>query len=127
MVLGKHSGKHAFEDRLITLGYSLSPEEIAVAFAKFKELADKKKVVNDKDIEALVGNSHIEIPQNISYVSYQVQTGNTISATAAVKINIDGTEKENSAMGGGRLTPALRRSKEWWILNSHWTATPSNQ
>ena len=108
MVLGKHSGKHAFEDRLITLGYSLSPEEIANAFTKFKELADKKKTVNDKDIEALIGNSHIEIPQNISYVSYQVQTGNTISATAAVKISIDGVEKESSAMGGGPIDACFK-------------------
>ena len=56
----------------------------------------------------MIGNSHIEIPQNISYVSYQVQTGNTISATAAVKISIDGIEKENSAMGGGPIDACFK-------------------
>lgn len=108
MVLGKHSGKHAFEDRLITLGYNLTPEEIASAFAKFKELADKKKTVSDKDIEALVGNANIEVPQNISYVNYHVQTGNTISAIAAVKLCIDGVEKESSAMGGGPIDACFK-------------------
>ncbi len=108
MVLGKHSGKHAFEDRLVTLGYNLTPEEITSAFAKFKELADKKKTVSDKDIEALVGNANIEVPQNISYVNYHVQTGNTISAIAAVKLCIDGVEKESSAMGGGPIDACFK-------------------
>ena len=108
MVLGKHSGKHAFEDRLVTLGYSLTPEEIADAFAKFKDLADKKKTVTDRDIEALVGNAHIEVPQTVTYVNYHVQTGNTITAIAAVKLNIDGEEKESSAMGGGPIDACFK-------------------
>ncbi len=108
MVLGKHSGKHAFEDRLVTLGYTLTPEEIAEAFTRFKELADKKKTVTDRDIEALVGNAHIDVPQSIIYLNYHVQTGNTISAVAAVKLSIDGEEKESSAMGGGPIDACFK-------------------
>src|SRR4029077_11430304 len=54
LVLGKHSGRHAFKDRITLLGYSLSDEQIEGAFVKFKSLADKKKEVFDEDIEALV-------------------------------------------------------------------------
>ena len=61
MVLGKLSGKHAFEERLKEMGYNLKPEEIVKAFEKFKELADKKKIVLDRDIEALVGEKVSEV------------------------------------------------------------------
>src|SRR6267154_1249484 len=54
LVLGKHSGRHAFKDRTVQLGYTLSDEQLEAAFAKFKALADKKKEVFDEDIEALV-------------------------------------------------------------------------
>jgi 2-isopropylmalate synthase len=54
MVLGKHSGRHAFEDRLKELGYTLQKDEFESCFARFKELCDKKKDVSDQDIEALV-------------------------------------------------------------------------
>src|SRR5436190_22782202 len=54
LVLGKHSGRHAFKDRIATLGYTLNDEQIEGAFVKFKALADKKKEVFDEDLEALV-------------------------------------------------------------------------
>src|SRR6184192_1448130 len=54
LVLGKHSGRHAFKDRVNQLGYTLNDEQLEAAFAKFKALADKKKEVFDEDIEALV-------------------------------------------------------------------------
>src|SRR5207302_3364673 len=53
LVLGKHSGRHAFRDRIQQLGYTVSDEQIEAAFARFKTLADKKKEVFDEDIEAL--------------------------------------------------------------------------
>jgi len=54
LVLGKHSGRHAFKDRVNQLGYTLTDEQLEAAFARFKGLADKKKEVFDEDIEALV-------------------------------------------------------------------------
>ncbi len=58
LVLGKHSGKHAFKEKLNSLGYLLNDEEIEKAFIKFKNLADKKKDICDEDIDSLVSNSH---------------------------------------------------------------------
>jgi 2-isopropylmalate synthase len=63
LVLGKHSGRHAFNEKLKQLGYELSQEEINKAFKEFKELADKKKVIYDKDIEALVSKQIVDIPK----------------------------------------------------------------
>ncbi|MDD4089830.1 MAG: 2-isopropylmalate synthase, partial [Tissierellia bacterium] len=63
LVLGKHSGRHAFNEKLKQLGYELSQEEINKTFRDFKELADKKKVVYDKDIEALVSKQIVDIPK----------------------------------------------------------------
>ena len=66
MILGKHSGRHAFEERLAELGYThLKPEDINDAFQKFKDLADKKKSVMDSDIEALVSAKIIQIPVGV--------------------------------------------------------------
>ena len=62
IMLGKHSGRHAFEERLLDLGYHIEGEELEHAFERFKELADKKKVVRDRDLETIVGQ-HTE--QNI--------------------------------------------------------------
>jgi 2-isopropylmalate synthase len=56
MVLGKHSGRHAFDARLSELGYALTKDELDTAFAKFKQIADRKKDVTDSDLEAIVTN-----------------------------------------------------------------------
>ena len=56
LVLGKHSGRHALKARFIELGYNLSDDELDQAFTRFKELADKKKVITDADLEALVSD-----------------------------------------------------------------------
>ncbi|HBO36830.1 MAG TPA: 2-isopropylmalate synthase, partial [Sphaerochaeta sp.] len=57
LVLGKHSGQHAFEKRLVDLGYTLGKEEVKSLFAEFKNLADRKKTITDRDIIALVENA----------------------------------------------------------------------
>ncbi len=63
LVLGKHSGRHAFRERLVSLGFELSEEETEKAFINFKELADKKKEIYDEDIEALVEGVVLGIPE----------------------------------------------------------------
>jgi len=60
MVLLKHSGRHAFRDRIITLGYELTDEEIDIAFLDFKDLAEKKKAIFDEDILTLIEKSMIQ-------------------------------------------------------------------
>ena len=56
IVLGKHSGRHAFRTRLVELGYSVSDDELNRAFVRFKELADKKKDISNADLESIVND-----------------------------------------------------------------------
>ena len=107
MVLGKLSGRHAFEDRLKDMGYSLSPEEIQTAFEKFKELADKKKVVLDKDIEALVQEKVYEVPEIFELDSFQISSGNKTVATAMVSLKRNDSILTEAATGDGPVDAAF--------------------
>lgn len=101
MVLGKHSGRHAFENRVKELGYDILKEDIQEAFIKFKELADKKKEISDKDIEAILNHGRIELEEKYELKSFNVSTGNKITSTATVSLEIDGQVKEEAACGDG--------------------------
>ena len=101
MVLGKHSGRHAFENRVKELGYDILKEDIQEAFIKFKELADKKKEISDKDIEAILNHGRIELEEKYKLKSFNVSTGNKITSTATVSLEIDGQVKEEAACGEG--------------------------
>ncbi len=103
MVLGKHSGRHAFDDRLKNLGFAGSAEERDLLFSKFKELADRKKIVHDKDIEVLMGVQRKEEEINGLYKldRFVVNTGNTITATASVRLDKQGVLAEQVAVGDG--------------------------
>ena len=77
IVLGKHSGKHAFAERLTTLGYTLDDATLADCFDKFKDLADRKKTVTDMDLRALVEQDIFEVPTSTSLTR--------LSSTAATR------------------------------------------
>ncbi|ETT65322.1 MULTISPECIES: 2-isopropylmalate synthase [Paenibacillus] len=87
LVLGKHSGRHAFRDKLSDLGYDISEEEVNAAFAKFKDLADKKKEVSDEDILALLEEKLIDTPETFSLQTIYVTYGNEATPTAKVIIH----------------------------------------
>ncbi len=108
MVLGKHSGRHAFEDRLISLGYSLTKEKLDEAFEQFKILTDKKKVVANGDIEALVQQKTADIPITYSLARYVINSGNAITATAAVSLISNEVSKEEVATGDGSIDAAFK-------------------
>ena len=94
MVLGKHSGRHAFDDRLVELGYTLNKEELDEAFARFKLLADKKKVISDGDLEALIAMKLDE--KTIAHYkldSFVINSGKNITATSVVRLTV-GDETE---------------------------------
>ncbi|WP_295162139.1 2-isopropylmalate synthase [uncultured Brachyspira sp.] len=96
MVLGKHSGKHAFKDRAESLGYNIDGKDLENAFIRFKNLADKKKIVTDSDIEALlIGNNDSENPTYILN-GFVVNDGNSISSLATVSI----MDNENNVVEG---------------------------
>lgn len=107
MVFGKHSGKHAIQKRLQELGHELTAEELEEFFEKFKALADKKKVINDFDLEALLHHSDKEIDlQAYRLVRFTVNTGNYITTNAVVKLARGEEEFEEVAIGDGPIDAA---------------------
>jgi 2-isopropylmalate synthase len=106
MVLGKLSGHHAFEERLREMGYSLSEEEVKTAFEKFKSLADRKKVVTDKDIEALV-DENIAVPEIFVIDSFQINSGNKMISTSTVSIRKEDEIITEAATGDGPVDAAF--------------------
>ncbi|NLD88002.1 MAG: 2-isopropylmalate synthase, partial [Clostridiales bacterium] len=108
MVLGKHSGRHAVEDRLEKLGYHLSPTELDETFEKFKNLADKKKIVMDRDLEALISSHIIENTGRYSLVNFVINSGNTISSTAIIKLNDGEKDIEHVEIGDGPVDASFK-------------------
>jgi 2-isopropylmalate synthase len=102
MVLGKHSGRHAFSKRLQELGYSIQGEELDRAFASFKSLADLKKHVFDEDLIALVGDQRRGEEARFVLESLSFSQGR-----ATVTIRMDGEPRETEATGDGALDAAF--------------------
>jgi len=101
MVLGKHSGRHAFKDRVEKLGYELNQEELDKAFKTFKDLADKKKQVYDADIEAIIRNDQISNGERYKVKRFTINTGNTITTTASIILDTIGSEVEGISTAAG--------------------------
>ncbi len=109
LVLGKHSGRHAFRDRLVELGFDLDEFETNRAFQEFKRLADKKKDVYDGDLEAIVMNAGGASSGPWTLKSLEVQTHTDEPATAAITlIGEDGNEVVDSAHGDGPVAAAFQ-------------------
>ena len=102
MVLGKHSGKHAFSERLKELGYELSDDQIIDVFGKFKELCDKKKTVTDGDIEALVSNTEI-VDGKYKLVSFDVKTMGKVGVCSSICLKKDDEFIEQNSLGDGAI------------------------
>jgi 2-isopropylmalate synthase len=103
LVLGKHSGRHAFRVRLGELGFDkLSDESVNRAFDRFKELADKKKVVADADLEAIIADELYQ-PRELWQLNYvHVSCGDHTRATATISLtNPEGKVLEDAAIGAG--------------------------
>ncbi|WP_374019394.1 2-isopropylmalate synthase [Paenibacillus thiaminolyticus] len=104
LVLGKHSGRHAFREKLIDLGYMLSEEQVNAAFVKFKEVADKKKEVSDEDIRAMIEEKLIDTPEMFKLETVYVEYGNQSVPSAKVRlVTIDGKVLEEEASGNGSV------------------------
>jgi len=102
LVLGKLSGRHAFQERLAELGYNLSGEDFNRAFSAVIELADKKKEVTDKDIESLVAEEKRTISESYHLDRIQVTCGDRGIPTAAVRLTgPDGQIVADAALGTG--------------------------
>jgi 2-isopropylmalate synthase len=108
LVLGKHSGRHAFGDALEKLGLELEPDHLNRAFARFKELADRKISLTDQDLAAIVSEELGTAERDVFVLgALQVGGGTHLSPTASVRLRRGDEQIEESAMGDGMIDAAM--------------------
>lgn len=105
LVLGKHSGRHAFKTKMVELGFELKEEQVNPLFERFKELADRKKEITDDDLIALVEEKLVHAQDFYVMESLQVTCGNPSLPTASIKIKreSDGKTFFEAACGNGSV------------------------
>ena len=109
LVLGKLSGRHALKERLVELGYSLTEEDLSRAFSAFKELADKKKEITDRDIESLIAEEQRTVSEIYHIDRVQVSCGDRgIPTASVVLIAPDGEVLSDAALGTGPVDAVYR-------------------
>src|ERR1700750_2428149 len=101
LVMGKHSGRHAFVHKLEEMGYHLQSNQLEDAFVRFKALADRKKHVYDEDIEALVDEEIAHAQDRIKLVSLSVVAGTRGPQRATMKLDVDGKQTVEEGEGNG--------------------------
>ncbi|NLJ98059.1 MAG: 2-isopropylmalate synthase [Tissierellia bacterium] len=117
MILGKHSGRHAFKDRVQSLGFELNEEEIENAFTEFKLLADQKKQIFDNDIEAIITKKISDKDNRYRLNRFVINSGNTITTTASVVLNIDEKDIEGISFAGGPVDAAFRAIEQCFDMD----------
>jgi 2-isopropylmalate synthase len=111
LVMGKHSGRHAFVHKLEELGYKLSSNRLEDAFVRFKALADRKKHVYDEDLEALVDEEIATAQDRIKLVSLTVIAGTRGPQRATMRLDIDGRIVTEEAEGNGPVDATFNAIK----------------
>ncbi|MGE5203343.1 MAG: 2-isopropylmalate synthase [Acidobacteriota bacterium] len=111
LVMGKHSGRHAFKMKLKELGFELGDNAVNDAFRRFKDLADRKKEVYDEDLVALVDDAVLRGNDRIKFVSLQVVAGSKGPQTAELEIELDGTTKYAKTTGNGPVDATFNAIK----------------
>jgi 2-isopropylmalate synthase len=107
LVLGKHSGRHAFVDALEKIGLAVDSEHLDRAFARFKDLADRKIQITDQDLEAIVGEERGSAEEGVLVLeSLQVGGGTHLSPSATVRLRRGDEVIEESAFGDGMIDAA---------------------
>ena len=111
LVLGKHSGRHAFSSRLVELGYNLTEDDLEVAFKKFKALADQKKDIFDEDLDAIVSTEMMKTSEIFVFEGLKVNAGTEGDPKATVRIRVTETgEVIEKEMGGDGPVDATYRA-----------------
>ncbi len=117
LVLGKHSGKHAFSEKLKELGYNPGNNALMELFGRFKDLADKKKEIFEEDLIALVEDRAASYNEHIKFVSLEVNAGSLEKHEAKLKIQIDKEEKMTKNNGNGPVDATFNAIKELTSTN----------
>jgi 2-isopropylmalate synthase len=111
LVMGKHSGRHAFADKLKDLGYELGDNAFQESFKRFKELGDRKKHIYDEDIIALVDDEVSTGSNRIQFVSLNTHSSSSTKAVADLVLNVDGKEFSAVVYGSGPVDAAFNAIK----------------
>jgi len=120
MVLGKHSGRNAFKDRLQQLGIVLSSEEeLNAAFSRFKELADKKHEIYDDDLQAIVTDTLAVEKEKVKLIALKVCSETGEKPFAQITLNLDGQEKSGYAEGSGPVDATFKAIESIIYSQSH--------
>lgn len=112
LVMGKHSGRAAFRDKLKELGLTLGDNAFEDTFNKFKKLADKKKKIYDDDIIALVDDSMIKGNEKVKFISLAVNCGSAGKASATLELNLEGKKISATAKGDGPVDATFKAIRE---------------
>ncbi len=112
LVLGKHSGRHAFKNKLIQLGYDLSDEDFGKAFKAFKSIADKKKVVYDEDVDAIIAENILRIPHKYELKYININSGTFVKPSATIQMEVEGKNILNAEFGDGPVDAAFKTIKK---------------
>ena len=109
IVLGKHSGRNAFRTRLRELGFELNDQELNKAFLRFKDVADKKKEISDRDLEAIVNDEILQVAEHFKLDLIQVSCGSNAQPTATITVRMpDGRELTDASVGTGPVDAIYR-------------------
>jgi len=101
LVLGKHSGRHAFKERLHALGITVTDAQLVAAFERFKVLADKKKQVFDEDLIAIVDDEVKVVNEVWEFVDVSYQSGTTVKPQISITLTSEGKEYTKASTGDG--------------------------
>jgi 2-isopropylmalate synthase len=112
LVLGKHSGRAAFRDRLKALGYEIGDNQLNDAFRRFKDLADRKKVVYDEDIAALVDDEVGRAHERIRLTGLHVTTGMGAKPMASITLEVDGERRDGMSTGDGAVDASFNALRQ---------------
>tara|TARA_Y100000052_G_scaffold27554_1_gene36239 strand:- start:21814 stop:23349 length:1536 start_codon:yes stop_codon:yes gene_type:complete len=112
LVMGKHSGRAAFRDKIASLGYELEAEALNDAFKRFKDLADRKKHVFDDDIIALVDEQLANEGERIAFKRLRVVAGSEGPQTAEIDLEVEGETKWTTARGNGPVDAVFNAIRE---------------
>ncbi len=112
LVMGKHSGRHAFKMKLKELGFDIGDNALNEAFRRFKDLADRKKEIYDEDIVALIDDDIQHGSERIKFLSLQVIAGSKGPQSADLELEIDGVVRQAKTTGNGPVDATFNALKE---------------